>query len=221
VSSSLVQLFFTSRIYALSRRWVVALLGWVGTVAKIARGLTLIIVSSKSEKYKGILEEHAVLVPSFIAVAAVEVYNTATLCIILWSMRPQINSNTRRTIKKLVAWSLQTGFLISAFAVVIAILIVLSPNTGIWMAPFIMLPKLFSLTLLTTLNSRAHIRRAMIREPVTFSIMDDFRAATQSVHSESPPIRLELANRQAKDSHMENGEMTKTVHQHLEDNPVV
>ncbi|TFK47730.1 hypothetical protein OE88DRAFT_737376 [Heliocybe sulcata] len=108
--------FFTSRVYALSRRRIlVPLLGWVATAAKLARSLALIIISATSEDYTGIFGERIAITGTFITVAVLEVYNTAALCIILWSMRPKTFSNTRRTIAKLIVWSLQTGIIISTF----------------------------------------------------------------------------------------------------------
>lgn len=192
LSSSLVQLFFSHRVYMLSRRLVIAVLGCVRASVKLAR-LLIIFILLGPQTDAGVLQNPVLVVmPAFAAVAVVEVFNTVTLCVVLRSRRAQIR-RTKKVIDKLMLWSIQTGLLISICSILVVLLLVFSPRTEIWAVPFAILPKLFSLSLLSSLNSRAHIRRAMENTPVTFSILDSEPVA--GVVPTGPPILLELPNR--------------------------
>jgi len=91
---------------------------------------------------------------------SVDLINTTSLCILLRSEK----TGTERTdtvLNKLVVWTIETGVITSLAAVLMLIFCLVLPNTTIWVAISIFYSKLYSNSLMASLNARNSLRTVM------------------------------------------------------------
>ncbi|KAJ7044032.1 hypothetical protein C8F04DRAFT_1389444 [Mycena alexandri] len=83
---------------------------------------------------------------------------TATLVIVLRRRRPNGLQRTTALVDKVIAWTIETGMLTSAVAVVTLTSFITIRGNFIWLATFSITSRLFSNSLLASLNSRTTLR---------------------------------------------------------------
>ncbi|KAE9410230.1 hypothetical protein BT96DRAFT_367245 [Gymnopus androsaceus JB14] len=62
-------------------------------------------------------------------------------------------------VDKLILWAIETGALTSIIGIAILVCLLTMRDNFVWLALLLILPKIFSNTLLANLNSRADLRR--------------------------------------------------------------
>ncbi|KAJ7727721.1 hypothetical protein B0H16DRAFT_1590012, partial [Mycena metata] len=155
-----VQGFFSLRIYKLSRQLFIpalivpmTFLRLVGTTIVAVAGLGMTSIAIFVVQWGGLLT--AVW---SIGVAS-DVTITSTLVVILVRQRRICgNTKTGTVIDKIIAWTIETGILTTASWIAILTCFVTMKNNFIWVAVFVVNARLFSNSLLASLNSRASLR---------------------------------------------------------------
>jgi len=166
----IVQWFFCMRIYRLSQNPIIPLIGAFITLIALGFGL-VVTVDSIVIKVVPIFEAKVVwILPTSLTISLVaDVYIAAALVWRLYSERNEEIQSTARVIDKLIAWSIQTGTITSITGLAQLILFVTMRNNYIWIAFYSMLPKLYSNSLLASLNGRVILRELGKSAPIELS----------------------------------------------------
>jgi len=154
-----VQLYFSYRIWKLTKKLILPLISVVLSVVALVFGL---IIASNAITLTSVPELEAKiewLLPASLSFsAAIDVYIAVTLVVWLTVQRTRAIKSTSRVLDKLIAWSIQTGVLTSITAIVLVIIFVTMRNNYIWLTFYAFLPKLYSNSLLSILNGRLALR---------------------------------------------------------------
>ncbi|KII90732.1 hypothetical protein PLICRDRAFT_39309 [Plicaturopsis crispa FD-325 SS-3] len=178
--SPLVQAFFAHRVHAVSGQlpipvfcWIVLFLRFVAIIILgIAAFLMTDLVQFTTQWRWGF---YFVLIAS----AVVDVTIAVSLCYYLIQKRSEVMQSTARIIDRLITWTLQTSLVTCLTTVTLLISYVAMPNTSIWLGLFIILCRLFSNSLLASLNGRAALRPGR-----------DVEAPNNVADLQSPPTRM-------------------------------
>ncbi|KAJ4475645.1 hypothetical protein J3R30DRAFT_578169 [Lentinula aciculospora] len=90
--------------------------------------------------------------------AALDVTISATLVYHLTKCRDNAYKNTIAVIDKLILWAIETGIVTSVISILIIICYTTIPHNYIWLLLYMVLPRVFSNTMLANLNSRDRLR---------------------------------------------------------------
>ncbi|KAJ7458725.1 hypothetical protein B0H11DRAFT_2060765 [Mycena galericulata] len=158
----LVQTFFASRIRALSGRWTITVICSLLTCLRFAFGISLLDIFWNSSGFS-VLQSAGKARWTFMTVAAlgpsVDIITAATLCYLLWNMR-QSGAQFRQTrvmVDTLILWTVETTA-ITSLAGIMQLTLFLARNDLAWMPFYLIQPKLFSNSMLASLNSRQKLR---------------------------------------------------------------
>jgi len=169
----MVQGFFSYRIYTLSHRLSIAV---VCSVLTLGRCVGVFVVSIYSlmdvPKTPNGLYVHTYGALITTAMAAGAAVDLLIAMLLIYYLRKMLNPfATKRmidVINRLVLWSLQTGSITSLMSVAIIVCFRTMSNM-IWGALYIILAKLYSVSLLAQLNSRETYRSLLVVPPPAYS----------------------------------------------------
>ncbi|KAJ7867138.1 hypothetical protein B0H13DRAFT_2352019 [Mycena leptocephala] len=165
-----VQAFFSFRIYGLSKTLYIPILTWGMAFLRLVLnaviffevlGLTSVDISE--EKWQWLLTA------TWSISAANDLTVTAALAVLLFRQRRTAHKRTAAVVDKLILWTIETGMLTSSASVVMLACYATMKHNFIWAGVFSVVPRLFSNTLLASLNSRT-ILRALNEAPLSFSM---------------------------------------------------
>jgi len=155
----IVQFYFSYRIWKLTKILSLSLISVVLCVVVLVFGL---IITANAITLTSvpvfIVKVHWLLPASLCSSAGIDVYIAVMLVIWLTMERTRAQTSTSRVLDKLIAWSIQTGVLTSITAIVLVITFVTMRDNYIWITFYVFLPKLYSISLLSTLNGRLVLR---------------------------------------------------------------
>lgn len=153
-----IQAFFAHRVLRLSRSWIIPSICWLLCILRCA---SLLVVTGASYTSDTLLHfKHKwdwILVTSLAISTAVDVLIAGSLCYFLWKRRDGAFARTTTVVDQLIMWSIQTGLLTSIGTVVMLILFLVVHNHA-WLAVFFVISRLFSNSLMASLNARAKLR---------------------------------------------------------------
>ncbi|KAJ7208206.1 hypothetical protein GGX14DRAFT_454159 [Mycena pura] len=159
IISGAVQGFFAFRIYALSKTlyvpcvcWMLGLLRLVGTAMVLGTGL------------RGTLANYLVqwewlLTVLWISGVVNDTMIAATLAFILYRERNNAFTRMIPLVNKLIRWTIETGIVTSTATCLILICYFAMRTNYIFLAVFVVSSRLYSNSLLASLNSRATLRK--------------------------------------------------------------
>ncbi|KAF7334667.1 hypothetical protein MVEN_02297200 [Mycena venus] len=99
------------------------------------------------------------------AVSAVnDLLIAGTLVFLLYQRRNQSLERTAAVVDKLIQWTIETGVVTSISSIAMLGVFLSMRFNFVWMAFFVVIPRLFSISLFASLNSRAALRLASNRE---------------------------------------------------------
>ncbi|KAI9057270.1 hypothetical protein FKP32DRAFT_1681644 [Trametes sanguinea] len=152
-----IQLFYTYRIWTLSKSQTLAAMLAIVVLGDFALALTLFIKSILTDDVQDFigLTNFDIALSSVTAIA--DVLLSGTLVILL-AMSRTGSAGANRLINKLVLYTINTGLLTSVFAVFALIAVILLPTTAIYVMFYYIGTRLYSVSLLATLNARASLR---------------------------------------------------------------
>ncbi|KAJ6609073.1 hypothetical protein B0H10DRAFT_2191417 [Mycena sp. CBHHK59/15] len=158
ITAALVQIFYAHRVWKMSQRNMV-LTGMVLALilATAGCGTAWVVLALRAQTYEHLLRISPLTISINALSTAADVIITSTLCIILRRTRPA-SLETETMINRLILFSINTGLLTSLCAIASLISLIVSPRTLIYASFYFCIGRLYSNSLLATLNARDIIR---------------------------------------------------------------
>ncbi|KAJ7866679.1 hypothetical protein B0H13DRAFT_2670696 [Mycena leptocephala] len=159
VIGACAQGFFAFRIYRLSKKLHIPILCWTLSFLRVLGDIVLLAVASRKIPV-AIYEVHWTwLITALCSISAAnDLVITGTLVTIFIRRRTFAHRRTVALMDKLIVWTIETGILTSAAAIVTLACFVTMKKNFIWLAVFAVLSRLYSNSLLASLNSRTLLR---------------------------------------------------------------
>ncbi|KAJ7916147.1 hypothetical protein B0H13DRAFT_2323635 [Mycena leptocephala] len=159
VIAASVQGFFSFRIYALSQKLYISILIW---------GMAFLRLLACTVMFVGVLDMTSLahyetqwgwlLTATWSVSTANDWTITATLVVLLYKQRANVFKRTAALVDKIIAWTIETGMLTSAANIAMLACFVTMEGNLIWLAIVVVGARLFSNSLLASLNSRTTLR---------------------------------------------------------------
>jgi len=151
--------FFSFRIYTLNHSVLVPGLIWVVAFVLLLGRLTVVITSLRATSLGVYLAQYEWLLTTNWSVSvASDFVLTTTLVVVLLGRRSHAHKQTAALVDKLVAWTIETGMLTSVSSIIMLVLFITQKSTFLWIAAYAINTRLFSNTLMASLNSRVKLR---------------------------------------------------------------
>ncbi|KAJ7066314.1 hypothetical protein C8F01DRAFT_1365869 [Mycena amicta] len=164
-----VQVFFSYRIYVLSQSRIIPFITYTLSFVRLAFGTSLFSVGlSVTSVTQLITKWQWIGLVMWSLSAAEDVLITGTLVYLLMQQKGRVHKTTNAFLDKIIMWSIETGLLTSSFSLITVILFHTMPNNFIWIAFSTIEARMFSNSLLASLNSRSVLREIRDR-PKLFS----------------------------------------------------
>ncbi|KAJ6487947.1 hypothetical protein C8R45DRAFT_262017 [Mycena sanguinolenta] len=167
---SKLQAFFAARIYHISESLYIPCLSWtlsfsrlLGSVAVCFYGLHLKTIPDFDARFAWLLNS------LWSVASANDVIIATTLVFWLSRHRGEGEQRTVALVDKLIAWTIETGVATSAAGLACLVCFATMESNYIWLAFFVVNARLYSNSLLASLNSRASLR-AMVEETHSYSL---------------------------------------------------
>ncbi|KAL1950531.1 hypothetical protein VTO73DRAFT_5655 [Trametes versicolor] len=162
----MVQIFFVLRIYQLRpKAWYIPLL--MGILAFVSFGLIVAIVARefKHTAWNDVQTPQVlnVRIANWVFGMVVDISITAVLCWYLASEKTYIRRRTHRMLNRIILFSVHRGAIAAALQVLTLLTKFIWPHTLVWLAFHNALSKVYSNSMLATLNSRIHLRDMMMK----------------------------------------------------------
>jgi len=224
IITALVQGFFVYRIRLLSGRWHISfvscvlgflrLLGGMGVAAEGFLDIPL------EPDYFHLQDTYGWLITSALFFGAVlDVLITASLCYYIRQLYTPYNlPKSEELIHRLITFTIQTGLITSVMSVAVVIAFQTMKHNFVWLALYTFLAKLYSNSLLVSLNVRPH-NRASVRAPSPNS-WDTIPSRCASPNSwetipsrcASPNLTIQITRTVEDDGHLLTGGAQKGRH---------
>ncbi|KAF7309388.1 hypothetical protein MIND_00309600 [Mycena indigotica] len=155
-----VQGFFAYRIYRLSKTLVISFISWILSFLFFVASLTVFVLGLKSAVYGTFQSQWGWLLDTTWSLAAGnDLLIALTLAVQFWIWRrDEPTVQTIALVDKLIAWTIETGLVTSAAALVNLVCFVVMKDNFIWIAWYVVTARLYSNSLLASLNSRETLR---------------------------------------------------------------
>ncbi|KAJ6564568.1 hypothetical protein B0H19DRAFT_80456 [Mycena capillaripes] len=158
VITACVQGFFSFRIYAFSKKILISMVIWVLVSLRLLGGTVsfvtgLMISPARWEAHWGWLATSVLSVS-----VAADLTITGTLVFLLYGQRISDHKRTVALVDKLIAWTIETGMLTSGSGICALVFILRMPTSFVYLAFNVIETRVFSNSLLASLNSRAALR---------------------------------------------------------------
>ncbi|KAF7981495.1 hypothetical protein HWV62_33039 [Athelia sp. TMB] len=153
----LVQSFFAYRIFVLSKRWPIPMISWTGSFLAFTGTLAIPIVATVTDMTRYLAEFGWLVTTVSVLLLSVDIINTVALCTYLRVGKTGYQS-TDCMLNKLFIWTLETGLLTSIGALIMLVTSLALPNTALWVGVSGFYCKLYSNSLMASLNAREILR---------------------------------------------------------------
>ncbi|KAF7968817.1 hypothetical protein HWV62_29254 [Athelia sp. TMB] len=157
IVGGLVQSFFAHRIFVLSKRWPIPIISWTGSFLAVAGNVAVMILGQITDLTKYLAEFGWLVTTVIVLLLSVDIINTVALCTYLRVGKTGYQSMDSM-LNKLFIWTLETGLLTSIGALVILVSSLSLPNTALWVGVSGFYCKLYSNSLMASLNAREILR---------------------------------------------------------------
>ncbi|KAJ6471952.1 hypothetical protein C8R45DRAFT_415202 [Mycena sanguinolenta] len=156
VVAACVHGFFAFRIYAFQKKLYLPAIFWFTAFILLSGRIVAFATSLRSTSVAGFFAEWEwLLVTNWSISVASDFMLAATLVIILLGQRSRAHKRTAAIVDKLIAWTIETGMLTSLTSIVLLACFLTMKTNFIWLAVYAINTRLFSNSLIASLNSRA------------------------------------------------------------------
>ncbi|KII91098.1 hypothetical protein PLICRDRAFT_39708 [Plicaturopsis crispa FD-325 SS-3] len=163
IVGALVQAYFAKRILMLSGDWVIPIISWTGSLFQLCLSIVTVAFAESDTTILEFHHKHSWIIAATCATnVAVDILNTSAICYILRKEHKSLDfssAQTNEVVDKLILWSIETGMLTAVAATLTLILCLASPETFVWIGISFFYAKLYSNSLLVSLNGRAALRK--------------------------------------------------------------
>ncbi|GAW08191.1 hypothetical protein LENED_010237 [Lentinula edodes] len=157
--SAPVQTFYAFRISTLSKKVWVLCLSILASIIRVALGFTDAALSEKATELLVFQHKFLGYIVGALAVGiAVDIVNTISLILLLLKNKGMSMRSSRKTIDRLVLWTVETGLLTSIANFMSLILALSIQSQATWVGPILFTAKLYSNALLASLNGRVSLK---------------------------------------------------------------
>ncbi|KAJ7067691.1 hypothetical protein B0H15DRAFT_958216 [Mycena belliarum] len=170
IITALVQGFFAYRIYLLSGRLSLSLICWMLCLLRLIGGIAVAVESFLDvpiqPNYFHLQDTYGWVITSALSVGAVsDLLIAAALCFYIRQFYTPYNlPKSEELITRLIVWTIETGLITSIMSAAVMISFQTMKHNFIWIALYTFLAKLYSNSLLVSLNARPK-NRDMVRPP--------------------------------------------------------
>ncbi|KAJ7119040.1 hypothetical protein C8R44DRAFT_789897, partial [Mycena epipterygia] len=160
VIGACVQGFFSFRIYRLSKNLYIPTFIWTMAFLRVIFSFLAGIYGSHRNLLITAFDEQRAWILYIIWVASTINDLTIAATLVYWLYRQRINAQmkTLALMDKLIKWTIETGVITSTASTLILIFFVIKKDNDIWVAVYTIMSRLYSNSLLASLNSRATLR---------------------------------------------------------------
>jgi len=153
-----VQIFFAFRIYSLSKSLWVPCICWALSLFRFVPPNVILFAFGHKPAPEFLGRFGPLFDAIWAASAANDLLIAGTLVYLLYGKRDKVFQRTTAIVDKLILWTIETGVVTGIASIVMMIVFISLPSTFIWLALFVIIPRLFSNSFLASLNSRAALR---------------------------------------------------------------
>ncbi|KII83837.1 hypothetical protein PLICRDRAFT_443514 [Plicaturopsis crispa FD-325 SS-3] len=180
--SALTQAFFARRIRILSGRLPLAIMCWALCVARFAISFMATVESFGTTTWIVYIAGGRWTSVSLLGASVfTDLLIAGSLCYYLLRERSRAITPTVAILDKLLVWTIHNGLLTSVASLTMLITFLAAPGNFTWLGIFMFLPRLFSMSLLGSLNARTSLRR-------------DLQVTIMSSVQHYPQLRVESAD---------------------------
>jgi len=155
-----VQVFFAFRIYALSKSLWIPCVCWALSLFRLVPPNVILFAFGHRPAPEFLGRFGPLFDAIWAASAANDLLIAGTLVYLLYRRRSNAFQKTAAVVDKMIAWTIETGVVTSIASIIQLVVFISLPSTFVWLAFFVVIPRLFSNSLLASLNSRAALRSA-------------------------------------------------------------
>ncbi|KAK7030122.1 hypothetical protein R3P38DRAFT_3266922 [Favolaschia claudopus] len=202
-----VQIFFAYRIYTLSKSLYIPTLCWMLSLFRLIPSNVILFggIHDPGE----ILNRWSTLFNAIWVVSALnDILVAGTMVVLLRERQARVLERTSAVVDKLITWTIETGMVTSICSIIMVVVFLTLRTTResylltfisssclfpwlitvsvVWLAIWVVIPRLFSNSLLASLNSRASLRSALL--PTHPSSSEHNRDAT--ITSRNRPVQI-------------------------------
>ncbi|KAF7373567.1 hypothetical protein MSAN_00567100 [Mycena sanguinolenta] len=168
--------FFAFRIYAFNKQIIIPGLIWFTALLLLLGRVTVFFTSVHAASLTAYLAKYEwLLLTNWSVSVASDFILAATLVVALLSQRSRAHKTTAALMDKLIEWTIETGLLTSVSSIAMLICFATMKTNFIWIAVYAVNTRLFSNSLMASLNSRATLRAMNL----TGTSMPSFAAAVE------------------------------------------
>jgi len=186
VISACVQGFFSFRIYTLSRTLFIPIISWFLSFLRLVVGTAVFITAYRMTALPIFEAQFGWLITT---AASVGVGNdlliTVTLVLVLQKQRGEVQARTVPLVDRLIIWTMETGLMTTVASLATLICFLTMKGNLVWGGVFVVVSRLYSNSVLASLNSRETLRTMNTGYPsVTLS------SQMRSQLSHTQPIKM-------------------------------
>ncbi|KAK7031721.1 hypothetical protein R3P38DRAFT_2620088 [Favolaschia claudopus] len=162
-----VQGFFSYRVYRLCKRLYVPILTWTLSFLFLGATSAVFVLGMQPVPFQVFETQWGWLLDSLWGIAAAnDLIIAATLVFLLCQRKREESEDMTPVVDKVIMWTLETGLITSAAAILNLICFVTMKNNFIWIAWYVVTARLYSNSFLANLNSRGTLR-TMTQIPIS------------------------------------------------------
>ncbi|KAJ7027473.1 hypothetical protein C8F04DRAFT_89231 [Mycena alexandri] len=154
-----VQGFFSFRIYTLSRTLFIPIVSWILSFLRLVVGTAVFITAFRMTALPIFEAQFGWLITT---AASIGVGNdlliTVTLVLVLQKQRGEVQARTIPLVDRLIVWTMETGLMTTVASLATLICFLTMKGNLIWGGVFVVVSRLYSNSVLASLNSRATLR---------------------------------------------------------------
>ncbi|KAF7334546.1 hypothetical protein MVEN_02284500 [Mycena venus] len=173
--SYFIQSFFAYRIYALSKNLWIPCICWTLSLFRVVPPNVVIFACIHEPVHVFIVKWSWLFDAVWAVTAAIDLLIAGTLVFLLHQRRNRSLGGTTIVVDKLILWTIETGVLTSITSITMMAVFLSMRFNFVWMAFFVVIPRLFSNSLFASLNSRAALRREsdhQVTDPKTSPVFE-------------------------------------------------
>ncbi|KII90807.1 hypothetical protein PLICRDRAFT_39397 [Plicaturopsis crispa FD-325 SS-3] len=197
-----VQAFYSWRIQRFSGNIYVTALCLVLLLGRVVAGVSLMIIGFRTQNIEEFEEAAPWLFMVVMILSAVtDIIIAVSMCFYLRQRRQNTFRKTAALLDKLMYWTVQTGLITSVATTFELCFFLAMRSTFVWIAPQLTITKLYSNTLLATLNGRETLKRmnqssniAVTVDTVMETSNDRAHAARRGQSLHNPHYAIEFRN---------------------------
>ncbi|KAJ7186958.1 hypothetical protein C8R46DRAFT_282082 [Mycena filopes] len=190
IIAACVQGFFSFRIWTLSRKWVIPAIAYTLSFLRLVIGAAVFITALRMTSLQIFEARFGWLITTAASIGvANDMLITLTLVFVLKGQRQEVQPRSVPLVDKLIIWTMETGLMTSVASIATLICFLTMKTNLVWAAVFVVVSRLYSNSVLASLNSRATLRAMNENFPSHHlaSVMKSHSSQSNSNPQSQPP----------------------------------